>query len=116
MHRSEHHTVQDVLAGCIKRLHSAPMNSNLGIDTDFRGAILDLATKESPCLRCRANPYLLRRSFEAFDKMLYHRMMLKPHMAHPIPTGTRYILLTVQKTMFGLDIIPETILPQLIEN
>ncbi|GFW27985.1 uncharacterized protein TNCV_768651 [Trichonephila clavipes] len=30
--------------------------------------------------------------------------------------GTHYILLTVQKTVFGLDIIPETIFLQLIEN
>ncbi|GFS68925.1 uncharacterized protein TNCV_4569691 [Trichonephila clavipes] len=48
--------------------------------------------------------------------MLYHRMVLEPHTAHSIPVGTRYILLTVQKTLFGLDIIPETILPQLMEN
>ncbi|GFT68159.1 uncharacterized protein TNCV_372951 [Trichonephila clavipes] len=43
-------------------------------------------------------------------------MVLEPHTAYPIPAGTRYILLTVQKTMFGLDIIPEMILPQLMEN
>ncbi|GFT27484.1 uncharacterized protein TNCV_1275771 [Trichonephila clavipes] len=43
-------------------------------------------------------------------------MLLEPHTAYPIPAGTHYILLTVQKTVFGLDIIPETILPQLIEN
>ncbi|GFX55730.1 uncharacterized protein TNCV_3428011 [Trichonephila clavipes] len=67
-------------------------------------------------LRCRANPNLFRRSFEPFDQMLYHRMVLEPHTVYPIPTGTRYILLTVQKTVFGLDIIPETILPQLMEN
>ncbi|GFU14313.1 uncharacterized protein TNCV_3491241 [Trichonephila clavipes] len=48
--------------------------------------------------------------------MLYHRMVLEPHTEYPIPAGTRYILLTVQKTMFGLDIIPEMILPQLMEN
>ncbi|GFV78797.1 uncharacterized protein TNCV_5006061 [Trichonephila clavipes] len=48
--------------------------------------------------------------------MLYHRMVLEPHTAYLIPTGTRYILLTVQKTLFGLDIIPEMILPQLMEN
>ncbi|GFV84605.1 uncharacterized protein TNCV_2482191 [Trichonephila clavipes] len=48
--------------------------------------------------------------------MLYHRMVLEPHTAYPIPAGTRYILLTVQKTMFGLDIIPEMMLPQLMEN
>ncbi|GFX59178.1 uncharacterized protein TNCV_936931 [Trichonephila clavipes] len=43
-------------------------------------------------------------------------MVLEPHTAYPIPAGIRYILLTVQKTVFGLDIIPETISPQLIEN
>ncbi|GFX74728.1 uncharacterized protein TNCV_3121581 [Trichonephila clavipes] len=48
--------------------------------------------------------------------MLYHRMVLEPQTTYPIPAGTRYILLTIQKTVFGLDIIPETILPQLMEN
>ncbi|GFW39591.1 uncharacterized protein TNCV_3187621 [Trichonephila clavipes] len=43
-------------------------------------------------------------------------MVLEPHTTYPIRAGTRYILLTVQKTAFGLDIIPETILPQLMEN
>ncbi|GFX71832.1 uncharacterized protein TNCV_2010691 [Trichonephila clavipes] len=70
----------------------------------------------SSSLRCRANPNLFRRSFEPFDQMLYLRMVLEPHTAYPIPAGTRYILLTVQKTVFGLDIIPEMILPQLMEN
>ncbi|GFU72184.1 uncharacterized protein TNCV_2151021 [Trichonephila clavipes] len=67
-------------------------------------------------LRCRANPNLFRRSFEPYDQMLYHRMVLEPHTAYPILAGTRYILLTVQKIVLGLDIIPETILPQLMEN
>ncbi|GFY04586.1 uncharacterized protein TNCV_4416701 [Trichonephila clavipes] len=70
----------------------------------------------SSSLRCRANPNWFRRSFEPYDQMLYHRMMLEPHTAYPIPAGTLYILLTVQKTVFGLDIIPEMILPQLMEN
>ncbi|GFX70832.1 uncharacterized protein TNCV_1337941 [Trichonephila clavipes] len=70
----------------------------------------------STSLRCRANRNLFRRSFEPFDQMLYHRMVLKTHTAYPIPAETRYILLTVQKTLFGLDIIPEMILPQLMEN
>ncbi|GFX02765.1 uncharacterized protein TNCV_4437471 [Trichonephila clavipes] len=70
----------------------------------------------SSSFRCRANSNLFRRSFEPFDQMLYHRMVLEPHTAYPIPAGTRYILLTVQKTVFGLDIIPEMILPQLMEN
>ncbi|GFT56154.1 uncharacterized protein TNCV_591221 [Trichonephila clavipes] len=70
----------------------------------------------SSSLRRRGNPNLFRRSFEPYDQMLYHRMVLEPHTAYPIPAGTRYILLTVQKTVFGLDIIPEMILPHLIEN
>ncbi|GFX93232.1 uncharacterized protein TNCV_4761111 [Trichonephila clavipes] len=70
----------------------------------------------SSSLGCRANPNLFRRSFEPYDQMLYHRMVLEPHTAYPIPAGTRYILLTVQKTVFGLDIIFEMILPQLMEN
>ncbi|GFY11518.1 uncharacterized protein TNCV_3183561 [Trichonephila clavipes] len=70
----------------------------------------------SSSLRCRANPNLFRRSFEPFDQMLYHRMVLEPQTTYPIPAGTRYILLTIQKTVFGLDIIPETLLPQLMEN
>ncbi|GFX15091.1 uncharacterized protein TNCV_4898581 [Trichonephila clavipes] len=70
----------------------------------------------SSSLRCRANPNLLRRSFEPFELMLYHRMVLEPHTAYPIPAGTRYILLMVQNTVFGLDIFPEIILFQLMEN
>ncbi|GFS96525.1 uncharacterized protein TNCV_3943271 [Trichonephila clavipes] len=70
----------------------------------------------SSSLRCRANPNLFRRNFEPYDQMLYHRMVLEPHTAYPIPAGTSYILLTVQKTLFSLDIIPEMILPQLMEN
>ncbi|GFW67207.1 uncharacterized protein TNCV_4032191 [Trichonephila clavipes] len=53
----------------------------------------------SSSLRCRANPNVFRRSFEPYDQMLYHRMVLEPHTAYPIPAGTRYILLTVQKTI-----------------
>ncbi|GFT69778.1 hypothetical protein TNCV_3700561 [Trichonephila clavipes] len=42
----------------------------------------------SSSLKCRANPNLFRRSFEPFDQMLYHRMVLEPHTAYPIPAGT----------------------------
>ncbi|GFY04957.1 uncharacterized protein TNCV_2176131 [Trichonephila clavipes] len=70
----------------------------------------------SSSLRCRANPNLFRRSFEPFEQMLYHRMMLEHQKAYPVPAGTRYILLTVQKTVFGLDIFIEMILLQLLEN
>ncbi|GFU55514.1 uncharacterized protein TNCV_4339111 [Trichonephila clavipes] len=46
-------------------------------------------------LHCRAN--VIRRSFEPHDQMLYHRTILEPHTAYPIPAGTHYIVLTVQK-------------------
>ncbi|GFX70572.1 uncharacterized protein TNCV_875461 [Trichonephila clavipes] len=48
--------------------------------------------------------------------MLYHRTILDIHMADPIPAGTNYIMLTVQKTAFGFDIISESPLPQLIHK
>ncbi|GFX70243.1 hypothetical protein TNCV_4616801 [Trichonephila clavipes] len=51
----------------------------------------------SSSLRSRANPNMFRRSFEPHDQMLYHRMVLEPHTAYPIPAGTRYILLTKMK-------------------
>ncbi|GFW70514.1 uncharacterized protein TNCV_1978521 [Trichonephila clavipes] len=63
-----------------------------------------------------AEPNVIRRSFEPHDQMLYHRTILEPHTAYPIPAGTHYIVLTVQKTAFGLDIIPESLLPQLIQK
>ncbi|GFV14723.1 uncharacterized protein TNCV_2586961 [Trichonephila clavipes] len=67
-------------------------------------------------LKCRAQPNWLMRSFEPHDQMLYHRTILEPHTAYPIPAGTNYIVLTVQKTAFGLDIISESLLPQLIQK
>ncbi|GFT38506.1 uncharacterized protein TNCV_4883371 [Trichonephila clavipes] len=67
-------------------------------------------------LKCRAQPKVIRRSLEPHDQMLYHRTIVEPHTAYPIPAGTNYIVLTVQKTAFGLDIIPGSLLPQLIQN
>ncbi|GFS49789.1 hypothetical protein TNCV_4344611 [Trichonephila clavipes] len=37
-------------------------------------------------LKCRAQPNVIRRSFEPHDQMLYHRTILEPHTAYPIPT------------------------------
>ncbi|GFU39665.1 hypothetical protein TNCV_2802641 [Trichonephila clavipes] len=39
-------------------------------------------------LKCRAQPNAFRRSLEPYDQMLYHRTILDPHMAYPIPAGT----------------------------
>ncbi|GFT38559.1 uncharacterized protein NPIL_18431 [Nephila pilipes] len=66
--------------------------------------------------RSQAEPNLYRRSFEPYDQMLYHRTVMEPHTSYPIPAGTQYILMTVQKTVFALDVLPETILTTLLQN
>ncbi|GFW30602.1 hypothetical protein TNCV_455401 [Trichonephila clavipes] len=38
--------------------------------------------------------------------MLYHRTILETHTAYPIPAGTNYIVLTVQKTDFATSTYP----------
>ncbi|GFU28116.1 uncharacterized protein NPIL_187951 [Nephila pilipes] len=66
--------------------------------------------------RRQAEPNLYRRSFEPYDQMLYHRTVMEPHTSYPILSGTQYILMTVQKTVFALDVLPETILTTLLQN
>ncbi|GFT74792.1 hypothetical protein TNCV_2516861 [Trichonephila clavipes] len=71
------------------------------------------------CVTCRANPNLIRSSFEPFGQMLYHRMVLEPHTVYPITAGTRYILLTVQKTVIPdptalIPVTPDLTTPQII--
>ncbi|GFS82833.1 uncharacterized protein NPIL_459031, partial [Nephila pilipes] len=41
---------------------------------------------------------------------------MEPHTSYPIPAGTQYILMTVQKTVFAMDVLPETILTTLLQN
>ncbi|GFW77791.1 uncharacterized protein TNCV_2805381 [Trichonephila clavipes] len=97
----------------------------LGLRTVKSGEIHLIQTTHVPILiyelppsslKCRAQPNVIRRSFEPHDQMLYHRTILEPHTAYSIPAGTHYIVLNVQKTTFGLDIIPESLLPQLIQK
>ncbi|GFS29888.1 hypothetical protein NPIL_235211 [Nephila pilipes] len=38
------------------------------------------------------------------------------HTSYPIPAGTHYILMTIQKTVFDLDVVPEAILTTLQQN
>ncbi|GFS82678.1 uncharacterized protein NPIL_700871 [Nephila pilipes] len=66
--------------------------------------------------RSQAESNCYRRSFEPYDQMLYHRTVLEPHTSHPIPAGTHYILMTIQKTVFTLDMVSETILTTLLQN
>ncbi|GFU15912.1 uncharacterized protein TNCV_2368431 [Trichonephila clavipes] len=36
-------------------------------------------------LNCRAQPNVIRRTFEPYNQMLYHRTILEHHKAYPIP-------------------------------
>ncbi|GFS79561.1 uncharacterized protein NPIL_703541 [Nephila pilipes] len=67
--------------------------------------------------RSQAEPNLYRRSFEPYDQMLlYHRTTMEPHTSYPIPAGTLYILMTIQKTVFAKDVESETILTNRLQN
>ncbi|GFT24471.1 uncharacterized protein TNCV_3252881 [Trichonephila clavipes] len=103
----------------------AKKDFTLGLRTVKSGEIHLIQTTHVPMLiyelpasslKCRAQPNVIRRSFEPYDQMLYHRTIFEPHTAYPIPAETSYIALTVQKTAFGLDIIPEFFLSQLIQK
>ncbi|GFV56144.1 uncharacterized protein TNCV_1489211 [Trichonephila clavipes] len=103
----------------------AKKDFTFGLRTVKSGEIHFIQTTHAPmliyelsasCFKCRAQPNVFRRSFEPYDQMLYHRTILERHTAYPIRTGTNYIVLTVQKTAFGLDIISESLLPQLIQK
>ncbi|GFX69157.1 hypothetical protein TNCV_3563331 [Trichonephila clavipes] len=58
-------------------------------------------------LKCRVQPNVIRRSLEPYDQMLYHRTILEPHTAYPIPAGTNYIVLKVQKTSLWFGHYPQ---------
>ncbi|GIY48964.1 hypothetical protein CDAR_256311 [Caerostris darwini] len=45
--------------------------------------------------------------------MLYDRLILKPRRCYIVPSGVWYLILTVQKTIFVLDIVPEEMIHQL---
>ncbi|GFS46682.1 uncharacterized protein NPIL_147981 [Nephila pilipes] len=67
-------------------------------------------------LRSQVEPNLYRRSFQPYFQMLYHRTEMEPHTRYPIPAGTHYILMTIQNTVFALDVVPATILTTLQQN
>ncbi|GFS86588.1 hypothetical protein TNCV_903421 [Trichonephila clavipes] len=45
--------------------------------------------------KCRAQTNMIRKSFEPYDQMLYHRTILEPHTPYLILAGTNYIVLTL---------------------
>ncbi|GFW94028.1 uncharacterized protein TNCV_4813461 [Trichonephila clavipes] len=103
---------------CQKRLYLWLANGEIRRDSLIQSTQEAMLIYEMPVssLKCRAQPNVIRRSFEPHDQMLYHRTILEPHTAYPIPAGTNYIVLTVQKTAFGLDITSDSLLPQLIQK
>ncbi|GFV20280.1 uncharacterized protein TNCV_20031 [Trichonephila clavipes] len=60
-------------------------------------------------LKCRAQPNVIRRSFEPHDQMLYHRTILEPHTAYPIPAGTHYTSVSQTKRYYykKLQVLPK---------
>ncbi|GIY46544.1 uncharacterized protein CDAR_490161 [Caerostris darwini] len=63
--------------------------------------------------QCKTEPSLVRRSFKPYDQILYYRYILKSRTCCVVPSGVRYIILTVQKTLFALDILLEDMIHQL---
>ncbi|GFU70139.1 hypothetical protein TNCV_5057331 [Trichonephila clavipes] len=72
---------------CEKRFYFWLPNGKVRRDSPYQMTNVPMLIYEFPSssLRCRTNPNLFRRSFEPFDQMLYHRMVLEPHTAYPIP-------------------------------
>ncbi|GFS78098.1 hypothetical protein NPIL_275881, partial [Nephila pilipes] len=42
--------------------------------------------------------------------------VMEPHTSYPSPANTHYILITIEKTVFALDVVPETILTTLLQK
>ncbi|GFS85131.1 hypothetical protein NPIL_554811 [Nephila pilipes] len=61
-------------------------------------------------------PKLYRKGFEPYDQKWYNCTVLEQHTCYPIPADTQYILMIIQKTVFALDMVPETVLLTLLQN
>ncbi|GFU18507.1 uncharacterized protein TNCV_2258761 [Trichonephila clavipes] len=69
---------------------------------------------ELPSLQSQVpSPCDSEKFWSPHDQMLYHRTILEPHTAYPIPAGTHYIVLTVQKPplVWTLSTIPSAPAP-----
>ncbi|GFT61972.1 hypothetical protein NPIL_175171 [Nephila pilipes] len=71
---------------------------------------------QASSLKCREKPNLYWRSFEPYDQMQYHWIVLEPHTCYLIPAGTHYILMNIRKIVFALNVIPDTVLPIRLQN
>ncbi|GBM55730.1 hypothetical protein AVEN_10760-1, partial [Araneus ventricosus] len=50
-------------------------------------------------------PCKMRRSLVERDEYLYDRYVLRPRSTYVVPPGINYLILTVQKTMFAVDVM-----------
>ncbi|KAF8789383.1 hypothetical protein HNY73_007323 [Argiope bruennichi] len=56
-------------------------------------------------LQCHPKPSTVRRSFVEQDQYLYDRYVMHPNSIYVVPPETRYLILTVQKTLFAVDVM-----------
>ncbi|KAG8172346.1 hypothetical protein JTE90_017160 [Oedothorax gibbosus] len=52
---------------------------------------------------------LTRRIFLASDQKYYISSTFHPHQKYVVPSGTKYLILATQKTIFSVQVIPDTI-------
>ncbi|KAG8172963.1 hypothetical protein JTE90_016950 [Oedothorax gibbosus] len=50
---------------------------------------------------------LASRAFVSYYRLQYQRYILPPHGIFRVPEGTRYLLMSVQKTIFSVDVLPK---------
>lgn len=56
-------------------------------------------------LKCKPRPSTVRRSFVEQDQCHYKRFVLRPDSVYVVPPGVSYLVLTVQKTLFSVDVM-----------
>ncbi|GBN06623.1 hypothetical protein AVEN_201748-1, partial [Araneus ventricosus] len=56
-------------------------------------------------MACKPRPSTVRRSLVEQDQCYYKRYVLRPISVYMVPPGTNYLVLTVQKTLFAIDIM-----------
>ncbi|GFU28378.1 hypothetical protein NPIL_173201 [Nephila pilipes] len=69
-----------------------------------------------PFVGVRRNPTCIEGALNPTIRCYTIELYWNPHSSYLIPAGTHYILMTIQITVFALDVVPETVLPALLQN
>ncbi|PZO92908.1 MAG: hypothetical protein DI617_09325, partial [Streptococcus pyogenes] len=56
------------------------------------------------------------KGFSSYDQFLYERYVLQPFSIYRVRAGTQYVLVTSQKTLFRVDVVPEELADDLEER